>query len=46
MNKFSGIDLHSVIEATFNWYWLVDELMEDGYQVHLATQRQSGSTRA
>jgi transposase len=25
-----------VIEATFNWYWLVDELMEDGYQVHLA----------
>ncbi|CAB3775682.1 hypothetical protein LMG28614_00058 [Paraburkholderia ultramafica] len=25
-----------VIEATFNWYWLVDELMELGYQVHLA----------
>src|SRR6202171_777453 len=25
-----------VIEATFNWYWLVDELMEDGYCVHLA----------
>ncbi|MGF6917923.1 IS110 family transposase [Paraburkholderia sp. 40] len=25
-----------VIEATFNWYWLVDELMGDGYQVHLA----------
>src|ERR1700726_405058 len=25
-----------VIEATFNWYWLVDELIEDGYCVHLA----------
>jgi transposase len=25
-----------VIEATFNWYWLVDELMKDGYCVHLA----------
>jgi transposase len=25
-----------VIESTFNWYWLVDLLMEDGYRVHLA----------
>jgi Transposase len=25
-----------VVEATFNWYWLVDELMNDGYCVHLA----------
>ncbi|MGF6971951.1 transposase [Paraburkholderia sp. JPY465] len=25
-----------VIEATFNWYWVVDELMSDGYRVHLA----------
>lgn len=25
-----------VIESTFNWYWLVDGLMERGYQVHLA----------
>lgn len=25
-----------VIEATFNWYWLVDGLMADGYRVHLA----------
>jgi transposase len=25
-----------VIEATFNWYWLVDDLIKDGYQVHLA----------
>jgi len=25
-----------VVEVTFNWYWLVDELMNDGYCVHLA----------
>jgi len=25
-----------VVESTFNWYWLVDLLMEEGYQVHLA----------
>jgi transposase len=25
-----------VVESTFNWYWLVDGLMEDGYKVHLA----------
>lgn len=25
-----------VVESTFNWYWLVDGLMEAGYWVHLA----------
>jgi transposase len=25
-----------VVESTYNWYWLVDLLMESGYQVHLA----------
>ncbi|MGF6605028.1 transposase, partial [Paraburkholderia sp. GAS448] len=25
-----------VIEATYNWYWLVDDLMKEGYPVHLA----------
>lgn len=25
-----------VIESTFNWYWIVDGLMEAGYKVHLA----------
>jgi len=25
-----------VVESTYNWYWLVDTLMEAGYQVHLA----------
>jgi transposase len=23
------------VESTFNWYWLVDGLMEHGYQVEL-----------
>jgi transposase len=25
-----------VVESTFNWYWLVDLLMEAGYSLHLA----------
>jgi len=25
-----------VVESTYNWYWLVDGLMDHGYQVHLA----------
>jgi transposase len=25
-----------VVESTFNWYWLVDLLSEEGYRVHLA----------
>jgi transposase len=25
-----------VIESTYNWYWLVDGLMDAGYRVHLA----------
>jgi transposase len=25
-----------VIESTYNWYWLVDGLMDTGYRVHLA----------
>ena len=25
-----------VVESTYNWYWLVDGLMDTGYQVHLA----------
>jgi transposase len=24
------------VESTYNWYWLVDLMMEEGYQVHLA----------
>ena len=30
-------ELHGiVVESTFNWYWLVDGLMELGYRMHLA----------
>lgn len=25
-----------VVESTYNWYWLVDKLIETGYNVHLA----------
>jgi transposase len=25
-----------VVESTYNWYWLVDGLLESGYRVHLA----------
>jgi transposase len=25
-----------VVESTFNWYWLVDGLMDNGFKVHLA----------
>jgi len=25
-----------VVESTYNWYWLVDALMDEGYGVHLA----------
>jgi len=25
-----------VVESTFNWYWFVDGLMDNGYKVHLA----------
>ena len=34
------------VESTFNWYWLVDGLMESGYRLHLvntaAVQKYSG----
>jgi transposase len=30
--RISGI----VVESTFNWYWLVDTLMDNGYKTHLA----------
>lgn len=31
-DKLEGV----VVESTYNWYWLVDGLMERGYPVHLA----------
>jgi len=26
----------TVVESTYNWYWLVDGLMAEGFAVHLA----------
>ncbi len=31
-NDLDGV----VVESTYNWYWLVDGLQENGYVVHLA----------
>lgn len=31
-NELAGL----VVESTYNWYWLVDGLMEAGFKVHLA----------
>ncbi len=31
-NDIEGV----VVESTFNWYWLVDGLQDDGYKIHLA----------
>src|SRR3989337_1710869 len=39
-----------VVESTYNWYWLVDMLMAEGYKVHLANpvavQKYSGLKHA
>lgn len=35
MDLYGGAIEGIAIESTFNWYWLVDGLMEAGYQVHL-----------
>ena len=38
------------MESTYNWYWLVDLLMKEGYKVHLANtsaiQKYSGMMHA
>jgi transposase len=36
MGKFKATLQGVVIESTYNWYWLVDGLMDQGYTVHLA----------
>ncbi len=33
---YSGNLVGIAVESTFNWYWLVDGLMDAGYRVHLA----------
>jgi transposase len=34
-----------VVESTYNWYWMVDGLMEKGYQVHLANPQRFSNIR-
>jgi len=36
LQPFQGELVGIVVESTYNWYWLVDGLMEEGYKVHLA----------
>jgi transposase len=36
LELFSGTLQGVVVESTYNWYWLVDALMAEGYAVHLA----------
>lgn len=39
LQAFEGLH-HIAVESTFNWYWLVDGLREEGYHVHLANPAQ------
>lgn len=34
--KFRGTLVGIVVESTYNWYWVVDGLMDNGYKMHLA----------
>ena len=36
LNPFAANLEGIVVESTYNWYWLVDGLQEEGYKVHLA----------
>jgi transposase len=36
LRPFRGKIRGIAVESTYNWYWLVDGLMENGYPVHLA----------
>ncbi len=36
LKPFKGDLAGVVVESTFNWYWLVDGLMMNGYKIHLA----------
>jgi transposase len=36
LSPFKGNLKGIVVESTFNWYWIVDLLMDHGYRIHLA----------
>lgn len=46
LKPYKGEIVGIAVESTYNWYWLVDTLMGEGYRVHLANpaaiQRYSG----
>jgi transposase len=50
LSLYSGSLEGVVVESTYNWYWLVDGLMAEGYAVHLANpsaiQKYSGLKHA
>jgi len=50
LSKFKADIRGIVVESTYNWYWLVDALMDDGFKVHLANpsaiQKYSGLKHA
>jgi transposase len=50
LEPYKGEIVGIAIESTYNWYWLVDTLMEEGYKVHLANpsaiQQYSGMKHA
>ena len=36
---YSGTLVGVVVESTYNWYWLVDGLMAEGFTVHLGNRQ-------
>jgi len=50
LTLYSGTLVGVVVESTYNWYWLVDGLMAEGFTVHLANpsaiQKYSGLKHA
>ncbi len=39
LGRYRGELVAVAVESTFNWYWLVDGLMDSGYAVRLVTPR-------
>jgi hypothetical protein len=36
LKPYKGEIVAIAVESTYNWYWMVDTLVEEGYRVHLA----------
>jgi hypothetical protein len=46
LNPFGSQLKGLVVESTYNWYWLIDGLMDNGYQcVHLANPKKDRPVR-